>query len=381
MSVKPTALAAILGPRPDNLRDTGRSNSSNGSNLNRFAILRDCSRSLSVGQATKHRLEDATESEGKAAKLDRNVIFAQMTKVEGMVKKGKEEILNIKSNLEKADVTQDTKAVLGTMMDLMGHLVDTVEAIASTMVDSCNHDKGKDKSDKSKDAPSANHCPSIVVSNPAEVKKKKFVQAIKDAEKSVLVFNLDLGKVPIMNKGTLSANVTRDITAKAAAVDEQPNGRPLEDTVAILEDTLSMMKGMDFFGKVSKPNKGRQADGSDSGKYHTMPVSMVFKDKDSRNRADQVLRKHCKLVCSTPYPQKLRQHIRKVLDTHKAEDKECFVQVRVDADNLQLKISKKKDGVWTNNVALLDIPDEVLDLGRTGNAPLGNQMEVSVAPL
>ena len=45
------------------------------------------------------------------------------------------------------------------------------------------------------------------------------MSAVKDAEKSVLVFGLDLGRVPTMNTGTLSRKVTEDITAKAAATD------------------------------------------------------------------------------------------------------------------------------------------------------------------
>ena len=42
--------------------------------------------------------------------------------------------------------------------------------------------------------------------------KKKFVSVVRDAEKSVLVFNLDLGRVPIMNMGTIVKKVTEDIT-------------------------------------------------------------------------------------------------------------------------------------------------------------------------
>ena len=369
MSVKPTALAAILGQKPEPLRDPGKPNA----NQNRFALLRDRSRSLSVGQSSKRRLEDGEDPNGKQARVDRNAKFEQMSKVEDMVKKGKESVVAMMSNCEKADMSQDIKKVISSMLDFMGHMVDTVEALASTVVDSV------DTSSKVKVAQAVPTEDSNTTApkqlDESEVKKRKFVQAVREAEKSVLVFDLDLGRVPIMNKNTLSTNVTKDITAKAAVVDGQLHGRPKEDTVAVLEDTLSMMKGMDFFGKVTKPNKARTGKEEDNGKFHTMPVSMVFKDKDSKVRAEQVLRKHCKLQCATPYPQRLRQEIKKVLDQQKELDKDSFVQIRVDTESMALKVSRKKDGQWQNNVAVIAIPEEVIDLGRTGNKPQGGLVE------
>ncbi len=38
---------------------------------------------------------------------------------------------------------------------------------------------------------------------PEEAKKRKFAEAIKDAERSTLWFNLDMGNVPLQNKVTI----------------------------------------------------------------------------------------------------------------------------------------------------------------------------------
>lgn len=38
----------------------------------------------------------------------------------------------------------------------------------------------------------------------------------------------------------------------------------------------------------------------------------------------------------------------------------------MDVENFQLKISRLEDGTWRNNVELVDLPDSVLDLSRTG---------------
>ena len=63
----------------------------------------------------------------------------------------------------------------------------------------------------------------------------------------------------------------------------------------ILEDTLSVMKGMEFFGKVTKVYNNTKNNGDElNGKFCTLPVKMVFKDTDSKARAEAVLRKTCK---------------------------------------------------------------------------------------
>jgi hypothetical protein len=45
---------------------------------------------------------------------------------------------------------------------------------------------------------------------------KKFKEAIKDAERSTLIFNLDMGKVPIMNRETMNRKATLALTSMAA---------------------------------------------------------------------------------------------------------------------------------------------------------------------
>jgi len=175
-----------------------------------------------------------------------------------------------------------------------------------------------------------------------------------------------------MNRQTLSSSVTKDIAAKAAQVDKQENGRPKEDTVAILDDTLSLMKGMDFFGRTTKPAKDKE--GKLSG-FHTMPVSMQFRDKDSKVRAEQVLRQNCGIKCTTPYPHRLRDMMRKVLEEQKALDKEAFIQVRVDLESLSLKVSKRTGNNWQNNVAEIKIENDTMELNRTGNTPITSGVE------
>ena len=150
---------------------------------------------------------------------------------------------------------------MGGVVDSLDNVFDSLTEVASTLVD-----KGaiaapvKVRGRETGKVPSSDTGSSAAAPTPnqEEVKKKKFITAVKEAEKSVLVFNLNLGRVPIMTTGTIAKKVTEDITAKAAIVVGKDNGLPSEDTITVLEDTLSVMKGMEFFGKATKPFQNKK---------------------------------------------------------------------------------------------------------------------------
>jgi hypothetical protein len=55
--------------------------------------------------------------------------------------------------------------------------------------------------------------------------KKNFRDAVKAAESSTLVFNLNMGRVPIMNKETMKTKATLALTSMAAS--REPDKYPL----------------------------------------------------------------------------------------------------------------------------------------------------------
>ena len=76
---------------------------------------------------------------------------------------------------------------------------------------------------------------------------QKFKEAVKEAEKSTLIFNLNMGKVPIMNKESMSTKATVSLTEMAAATEGKQGTIPSQETIATIDDCLSMVKGMTFF--------------------------------------------------------------------------------------------------------------------------------------
>ena len=194
----------------------------------------------------------------------------------------------------------------------------------------------------------------------------KFKEAVKNAEKCSLLLNLDLGRVPIMNHNTISSKATGALTSMAAANEGKTGVVPSEEAVTAIDDVLSVVKSMQFFGKSTKTYKNTKD--PKSGSYCTIPVKYEFKDKDTRIRAETTLRKHCKVHCSTPYPTILRETIRQVIAHVKKDYPDNQVRVNVDLKNLALRVGRRPPPVeghpaeWQEHKRPISLPPEAFDV-------------------
>jgi len=194
-----------------------------------------------------------------------------------------------------------------------------------------------------------------------------FKAKVKEAEKSTLLFNLDLGKTPIMNQNTISAKVTTALTSMAASVEGKQSSIPSDDAVAAIDDVLSVVKGMAFFGKSTKTYKNTRD--KLSGAFCTIPVKYSFKDKDTRIRAEAILREKCQVNCSTPYPTILREALRQVASHVKGMYPKDSVRTSVDLKNMGIKVSRRPPcdpgsttlKSWKDYDKVIPLPPEVFD--------------------
>jgi hypothetical protein len=196
---------------------------------------------------------------------------------------------------------------------------------------------------------------------------QNFCEAVKDAEKSTLIFNLNLGNVPIMNQDTMGTRASSALGEMAAKVENAKGKIPSVDTLAAIDDVLSVSTGIKFYGRKTK--SFAKKNDPNSGAYCTLPVRYDFQCKEDRIEAESLLREKCKIQCSTPYPNILRESIRQVIEVIKADYPNNFVRVAVDTGNMLLKIARrpmldagdKSKKVWTQ-VGSLSIPKEALDV-------------------
>jgi hypothetical protein len=366
MSVKPVPASSVLPPV---LREPGNKPPDH----NRFAVLMERARTPSVSGKTltpvpaqkRPSTSDDAGPAGKSIRMDNNRIFFVMENVERMLIKGKDDVDKVRRVLAAdKDLPPVAKEIFGGMLSAFDNITDAFEAMASVVVDSAKHgpQHTAPKGPGNKQTPPA--------PSPEEQKKNKFSQTVRDAEKTILVHKIDLGKVPIMNTGTMSRCVTQDIVKKAASVENSTTGRPSEEVVAVLDDTLSMISGMEFLGKVTKPYSNRFNDKDpENGTFHTLPVKLSFKSKEAKQRAEKVFKKQCKIQCSTPYPKRLRQAIGELIKDEKTKNIGCFIQVKVDLEAMELKVSRRSDDGWVNDYRSVKIDTRIMDTETVKNTP------------
>ena len=107
-----------------------------------------------------------------------------------------------------------------------------------------------------------------------EADHRRFKEAVKEAERSTLIFNLDMGKVPLMNQENISKKATLALTSMAAKKEGKSTSTPREEAVAAIDDILSITTGMDLFGKSTKSYTNSMD--SNSGAFCTIPVKYSF---------------------------------------------------------------------------------------------------------
>ena len=188
---------------------------------------------------------------------------------------------------------------------------------------------------------------------------QRFRDLVAHAEKSTVIFNLDMGRVPVINRNTMCAKATTAITAMAAAAEDRPANNPSRDTVDIIDDALSVADNVSFFGSTTKSVKGNS---DKSGAYCTIPVCYTFPDKETRVKAEKVLRSRCKVSCATPYPQSLRECMKKVLESGRRARPDDFCSVSLDLPKLSLKVSWRSKGTaeWSRYDTLIPIPEAAI---------------------
>jgi hypothetical protein len=103
-----------------------------------------------------------------------------------------------------------------------------------------------------KNAPQKQSAPEI------DPEVRRFKDAIRDAERSTLVLNLNLGRIPIMNKDTLAKKATLALTAAAATKQKSKTSVPNAEAVAAIDDVLSIVKNYSFYGTCTKTYKNQR---------------------------------------------------------------------------------------------------------------------------
>jgi len=381
MIVKPVTMAEMRksGAIPKSPTQTHQERVGKG-NYNRFKhLMNPRDRSQSEGKRQRGNSDDVFETSNKAPRLDEEMLVSQVAKAEHELKSAKaamDECMKVADGCYSANDGQMGTAFY-KLTEVVKHLITNQEWITSAVVDSrkladqvCKEQvkvnkvvdnvmnyagaaqgRGNDPQGKkvSKPPPSEN-----------DKSRRRIRQAINKAEKSCVLFGMDMGEVPTINKETLARKLTIDLHRKAKK--GAPENKYSEKQVEEMTDDLLTCASLDFMGSGTKlyENKFNDND-SNNGKFCTMPVKMMFKDKKERILAEQHLRKVCKVKCSTPYPKGLRTMITNLIAEAKKVKQGHFILAKVNVEKLTVSALASENNSWTDLNLTKEIPLNILD--------------------
>jgi len=225
-----------------------------------------------------------------------------------------------------------------------------------------NVESRKNRKTRSKVAVSQSEFESESESAPPPLKSDPFSAAVKDAEKSILIHNLNLGQAPTLNPATISSKITAALLLCVAQVDPLATGQVTACVKDTIDDIIGLVKGMTLFGSGTRPNRNPLKP-EDNGKFYTVPVKLTFASKQIAIRVTEVLKGKYKLPITTPYHKSLRAcftHMQKEVRTLNPSHQ---VRVNLDTKNRVLKASVRlgEKGPWELLNNSFPLPSEALD--------------------
>ncbi len=196
---------------------------------------------------------------------------------------------------------------------------------------------------------------------PAPPSESPFTVTVREAERSVVIFNLDLGQAPLINPVTISTKVT------AALVQHISSYEHVESAKEIVDEILSMVQSMDCLGTSTRPCKNPKNPGRDNS-FYTIPVKLAFYNKPTAKKVTDILRRKYKLNTSIPYHKSLKACI--TLAYKKLEQENPGYQVKINLDTVKqcLRGSIRKPVAncpesekWTHIGKSIALPPEAMD--------------------
>jgi hypothetical protein len=188
-----------------------------------------------------------------------------------------------------------------------------------------------------------------------------FTITVREAERSVVIFNLDLGQAPLINPVTISTKVT------AALVQQISKHEHVESAKVIVDDILSMVRTMDCLGTSTRPCKDPKNPSRDNS-FYTIPVKLVFYNKPTAKKVTDILRRKYKLNTTIPYHKSLKACITLAYKKLEQENPGYQVKINLDTVNQCLRGSIRKPVAdcpetekWIHTGKQIALPPEAMD--------------------
>jgi hypothetical protein len=214
-------------------------------------------------------------------------------------------VSNIKPILEKPDTSDDMKNIVGMMMVMLTVLEAVVEKgiepLSAAVTGIGNVSSGRPFSNAARRLMNPPPPPPTAV-KPAQPGGKELVDALKKSELESVIFGANLGPKPVSNRSILNNCFSADLDRKTKGRAAKDNADTAE-SLRLVEDALSCVEQIEFLGGRSKPYVNNwKSDDPLNNTFNTMPVKVVFEDKQARINFELTLRDYSGLRAVQSYP-------------------------------------------------------------------------------
>jgi hypothetical protein len=168
--------------------------------------------------------------------------------------------------------------------------------------------------------------------------------ALTSAEKTAVVFDVDLGRSPVANRAALNGAFAADL--KAATMKTAENtGDDANECIRIVNDALSCADNLEFTGQTTtrKIDK-RDPENPKTLDFCTMPVKLDFPDRNTRIHFEKTLRKHCGVKATISLPFQIRRFQSLYLEALRDRYKGRAITARPDTSTMSMVAFMKNEG-------------------------------------
>lgn len=190
---------------------------------------------------------------------------------------------------------------------------------------------------------------------------KELRAALEKAETEAIVFDMNLGPVPIFNRNKLSANFSASLKGLAEKVEGDDTEKA--ESVRVLDDAFSAVEDISFLGQSSKKFvNNRDAADPRNNTFCTLPTKLKFTDKESRIHFENTLKKIKGPRMVKSYPQAIRKEMQTLTEMARSFNPHKFISVCPNPVTLTFGIytKGKDDSKWERQGSPLAIPLGVL---------------------
>jgi hypothetical protein len=186
--------------------------------------------------------------------------------------------------------------------------------------------------------------------------------ALTSAEKTAVVFDVDLGRSPVANRAALNSAFAAGL--KAATMKTAENtGDDANECIRIVNDTLSCADNLEFTGQTTtrKIDK-RDPENPKTLDFCTMPVKLDFPDRNTRIHFEKTLRKHCGVKATISLPFQIRRFQSLYLEALQDRYKGRVITARPDTSTMSMVAFMKNEGDrgWSRCRETVPIPRGIL---------------------